>query len=294
MKRALLGLGLCLTAAGIWAAPDYQQQASELLIVSNRTGNAEIFLAGADGRNAKNLTNNKSDNSYSAWSPNGRQIAFASDRDGAPNIYVMDADGGNVKQLTKGKEGSRIPSWTPDGKKIVFCRFVAGGSGIFIMDGDGSNAQQIGKDDGWDPAVSPDGKQILFTSRRKGDGFRVYVMDLDGRNTRELTTNANPIGYVYPSWSPDGRKIAFTDSTGGGLEIFVVDADGKNNKQLTKLGGMSTYSAWSPDGKTITFYSTSDGESGSILTMSAAGENVRELLADEKIVEGGRVAWRPK
>jgi len=292
MNRLLL-LGLCVTTATLWPAPVYQQEPT-LLIVSKRSGNGEIFLANADGKGAKNLTSSKADNGYPAWSPDGKKIAFTSNRDGALNIYVMDADGGNVKRLTKDMDGSRIPSWTRDGKTIVFCRNTENGSAIFAMDADGKNVRQVSKEDGWDPACSPDGKKILFTSFRKGDGFRLYVMDMDGSNTKELTTDANQKGYVYPAWSPDGKKIAWTDSSGPGLDIFVADADGKNAKQLTSLAGLTTYAAWSPDSKTIAFYHSGDGQSGTYFSMSATGENRKELLKDEAHAEGGRMAWKPK
>src|SRR5262245_33698985 len=100
MTRLLTALVLFAAPAAL-AAPAPQDEKPALLIVSKRTGNAEIFLVNAKGQAARNLTRSKSENSYPAWSPDGKKIAFASDRDGAVNVYVMDADGGNVKQLTR-------------------------------------------------------------------------------------------------------------------------------------------------------------------------------------------------
>jgi TolB protein len=162
------------------------------------------------------------------------------------------------------------------------------------MDPDGKNAKRVGDGDGWDPAFSPDGKKILFTSLRGGNGFALYVMDADGSNPKHIAGNGNPTGFVYPSWSPDGKKIAWTDRTDNGLDIFVADADGKNAKQVTKLGGITSYSAWSPDGKKIAFYHTPNNEKGSYQVMDADGGNIKELIKDEAPVEGGRIGWRPK
>jgi Tol biopolymer transport system component len=118
-------------------------------------------------------------------------------------------------------------------------------------------------------------------------------MDAEGSNAKELSGNGNPIGYVYPSWSPDGKKITWTGRVGDALEIFSADADGKNAKQLTKLGGLNSYAAWSPDGKKIVFHH-SEGGAGAFYVMDADGGNQKVLLKDEAHVEGGRPSWKPK
>jgi TolB protein len=299
MTRFLIALALCAPAV-LWSAPAREAPARKaetpttLLVVSKRAGNADIVLINAKGEEIKNLTKGNSENSYPAWSPDGKKIVFASDRDGAMNLYVMDADGGNVKQITNGTDKSRCPAWSPDGKKILFGRSVDTGCGIFVVDPDGGNLKQVGDADGWNPAWSPDGKKILFTSRRDGDGFRLYVMDPDGGNATQLTTNANPFGSVYPAYSPDGKKILWSDGEGEGLEIHVADADGKNAKKLTQLGGYNTFPCWSADGKSIVFHNLPDYQSGPVFIMDADGTNQRELLPKEEMFSGARPAWKPK
>jgi TolB protein len=286
-------LAVCCAALLVSAAPAPQDAKSELLVVSKRTGNGEIFLIHADGSEPKNLTLSKCLNSFPAWSPDGKKIAFACDFDGTMNIYVMDPNGNQTKQLTKSNEPTWHPSWSPDGKKIVFSRKMPTGSGIFVMDADGDNEKQIAQDAA-DPAWSPDGKKILFTSRRSGAGYRVYVMDTSGANVTELTFNSNQMGHTFPAWSPDGKKIAWTDLAGQDLELFVADADGKNVKQLTMLGGVNTYAAWSPSGKQIAFHHSEGNQSGALYLMDADGGNQRVLLNDEPKIGGGYPAWRPK
>ena len=293
MKRVLLALICLFVASAFWAASAQQPDKPPLLIVSKRTGNAEIFLVNAKGQGARNLTKSKAENSYPCWSPDGTKVAFASDRDGAMNIYVMDADGANVNQLTKGDARSKCPTWSPDGKKMLFTRSTGElGCALHIMDADGANQKHMG-DDIWNPAWSPDGKKILFTSRRDG-GFRIYVMDADGSNVKRLTDNDNEFGSVYPSYSPDGKKIMWSDSAGDALEVFVADADGKNVKQMTQLGGYNTFAIWSGDGKSIIFQHMPDYENGPFYIMDANGANRRVLLEDEKLTKGARPAWRGK
>lgn len=266
-----------------------------LLIVSKRTGNAEIFLVNAKGQGARNLTKSKSENSYPCWAPDGKRIAFASDRDGAMNIYVMDADGSNVKQVTKGTDRSRGPAWSPDGKKILFSRSVGErGCGIYLTDVEGGDVKRLDDEDGWNPAWSPDRKKILFASLRSGQGFRIYEMNADGKNVKALTSNDNNFGSVYPCYSPDGKKIMWSDAAGDGLEIFVASADGSNVKQMTSLGGYNTFAIWSADGKSIVFHHMPDYENGPLYIMDSDGKNRRVLLQDENLTKGARPAWRSK
>lgn len=82
--------------------------------------NSEVFVADADGRNLRNLTDHPAFEGWPAWSPDGKRIAFAANRNSSYQIFVMDADGGNV-QLAANTEGrATAPKWSPDGRLIYF------------------------------------------------------------------------------------------------------------------------------------------------------------------------------
>ena len=124
--------------------------------------------------------------------------------------------------------------------------------------------------------------QIAFTSGRDGNS-EIYVMDADGRNQRRLTHHPAEDG--WPSWSPDGQKIAFSSyRNGGNIQIFVMDSDGQNPIRLTNEANDKN-PAWSPDGKKIAF--DGYGEKGlpgavwtiQIYVMDSDGKN-RERLTN--------------
>jgi TolB protein len=276
------------------------QGEAKLLCVSNRSGNADIFLMNADGTGAVNLTQSAGDDTLPAWAPDGKKIAFTSERDGRPQIYLMDADGTSVRRLTDSESSDRAPAWSPDGKKIAFCRTANGNAEVFVMNGDGSNPINVTDHDAFDgdPAWSPDGKLIAFASNRGGQGFRLFVMDHDGKNAQQVSEANNPFGYVYPAWSPDGKAIAFTDLGKNALEVFVRDHASGKHTPLTKLGGLNTQLAWAPGGKQAAFLHLDIADYmdkvTSLYVIDADGKNAKEILKREVPLEGGRPAWKPK
>ena len=126
--------------------------------------------------------------------------------------------------------------------------------------------------------------QIAFSSNREGN-WEIYVMDIDGKNQRRLTNNRH--GDLSPSWSPDGKQIAFVSDRDGHFvhhvtsEIYVMDTDGGNPQNLTNNPSDDRDPSWSPDGKQIAFSSNRDDRDGhfifEIYVMDADGGNPQNL-----------------
>ncbi len=112
--------------------------------------------------------------------------------------------------------------------------------------------------------------KIAFTSTRDGNSD-IYVMDGDGSNQRRVTVN--PARDWFPTWSPDGNKIAFLSNRNKDRQqIWVIDADGKNPMRLTD-GLMDYHPDWSPDGTKIVY----DAVPAGITVIDADGKNKRRL-----------------
>ena len=119
------GSGLVSLTGGSWSndsAPAFSPDGSRIAFVSDRAGNAEIFVMDADGTDVARVTNNPAQDFYPAFSADGARIAFASDRvGGIGRIHVMRADGSAPTLLTSSDTSSdEDPSFSPDGTKVAF------------------------------------------------------------------------------------------------------------------------------------------------------------------------------
>jgi TolB protein len=240
-----------------------EQPGGNLTFMSTRDGNFEVYSMDAKGGNLKNLTCNKATDYAFSATPDGR-LVFYSNRDGNDEVYIQSADGKKATNLTNHPAADRITCVSPDGKKIAFSSNRDHGAGeIYVMEIDGGNLKRLTHNDNFEdaPTWSPDGRQIIFsrdikgasdsTSRAASNG-EIFIMDADGGNARRLTDRPGFDG--GPSFSPDGKRIAFYGKTAeGNYEIFVMDADGGNITNLTE-DPLEDYSpSWSPDGQWIAY-----------------------------------------
>lgn len=194
------------------------------------------------------------------------QIAFASARSGVPQIYLSNADGTALAQLTTMENGACQPSWSPDGSRLVFispcsrrAEFFETAyreSSLYLINADGTGQKSLTTVPGSDfePAWSPDGRRIAFTSVRDGNK-QIYLLDVNSLAITRLT-DANPdIESSQPAWSPDGHLIIYMVKRVNTYQVWAMTDTGQENVQLARSGqALWDYSpVWSPDESTIFF-----------------------------------------
>jgi TolB protein len=231
----------------------------------------------------------------------------------------------------------------PEGPSpLIFVSVRDGDYAIFGAAADGKQAHRLTRERGdpstpqglffqVEPAWSPDGRRIAFTSLRDGISH-VYVMAADGTGTQRLTDSSQED--AHPTWSPDGTAIVFAregalfrvpvaggtarrvgrgpgnaadpaSSPDGKLiaydyrspgsavrEVYVMSSDGTGIRRVTKIGGTSSFPAWSPDGRRLAFQSDPRLGHLEIYTIGLDGTGLHRVTRSE--VDAIQPAWTPE
>jgi len=239
------------------------------------------------------------------------QIVFSSDRGGAWRIWTAKDDGSGLRALTTGdgEHHDVDPMFDPDGKSVLFTSTRGGKPGVYLAAADGSKPRRLC--DGDQAEWSPDGKRIVL--RRAG---RIVTRELaTGKETPVRAKGGSRCS--GPTWSPDGKWIAFARvqgkanaifrvPAGGGKTITVYDKkpacephfspdgkeivfetethvwavrpDGTGPRMITYYGGLQRYPRFSPDGRSVIFcQGASTRGPWEIYVVGAAGGSPKKL-----------------
>jgi Tol biopolymer transport system component len=215
--------------------------------------------------------------SQSAFSNDGKTLAFTAQREGKDVLYLLDIPSRNVrKRLDLNVDAVTGPSWSPDDKQIVFSGTRGGVTDLFIVNSDGTNLRAVTSDLYGDlqPNWSPDGKYIAFaTDRGPATDFsklqiakwQIAMLDVASGKVDVLPGQAGL--NINPVWAPDSKSVAYISDRTGVANIFLFDLDDRLQYQLTNvIGGVSAITEYSPaltwargaDRMAFTYYENGD------------------------------------
>ncbi len=189
------------------------------------------------------------------WSPDGGSIVWLRTfAGGFQEIMRGEPSTGAVTQLTSDAKNIDEVCWSAN-DQIIFSSNKSGNTNLWMIPAAGGQSVQITKGGGPDigMSVSSDGKRLLYMQRQQA-GY-LWRAAIGGQESRQLTMDERNI--TWPSFSPDGRQIAFSMSDNDPLKtashIYVCDRDGNNRRQITAGDEIALSPAWSPNGRWISY-----------------------------------------
>jgi dipeptidyl aminopeptidase/acylaminoacyl peptidase len=222
---------------------------------SNTTSSAIWLVRTAGGKNAAawQVTGGEHHDSAPRWSPDGRTLAFLSDRDGLPQIYLLPMDGGEARRLSALARGVTEYNWRPDGLALL------------------AHSPWKPVDD--QSAAESDEPALVYTrlgaqwdgeGHRQGRHQQLWLITLDGRDSRVQRLTTEPVDLVQSCWSPDGSEIVFCANRrpdpdlSVSMALWVLTVATGQLRRLTPNEGLAQVPAWSPDGQSIAYLYTPD------------------------------------
>lgn len=227
--------------------PSWSPGGGQIAFTSYMRNNPDLYVVGAGGGRPKKLSTKKGMNTGASWSPDGSKIALTLSKDGNPEIYVISAkDGKTLTRITDDKAIDTSPAFSPDGSEIAFVSDREGSPQIYVVAASGGKAKKVSKNGTYNttPTWSPKkGTRVLAYTTRDGGNFDIVTLDLDSSKMTRITQDEG--NNEEPSFSPNGRVIAYASTRKGGAGIYLASSDG-TGKAIKVYSGGATGVDWGP------------------------------------------------
>ena len=262
-------------SASIWIAPDGDpSRATELRSVSGKldgyegvlwtpdgrilytsmaSGNEDIWIMDADGKNRKQLTTSQNPDFWPSVSVDGRYIVFTSERGRDRKTWMMDTDGNNPRELFVGNNPQGAGDWIVYGGNAGLSRAPVNGGEHVQIDSRGQQRMRS-------CVVSPDAKRIACQTDNLGEPAKLAVFEIDGTAPAQIfNVKLELPGRIR--WARDGRAVTFVSRQDGERDIWSQPIDGGEPKRLTNFKADQIFAFdWSADNKLVISHGKDDSD----------------------------------
>lgn len=261
------------------------QKVYEIAFVSDRDGNLDIYSVKSDTTNLKQLTATKNIEYSLLWAKNGNIIYYTYFRSNGRQINSLDIIADSIYTILNDSTVVTVLDVSNDNSKLLITSSEHNKKGeIYLYDISSKARTRITKNDFTESGAkfSPDEKSIVTSIQTSipdtvnhGGNAEIFSINLSNLKISPLT---NLKGFnALPSWSPDGKYIAFHNCNNGQCDIYRMNADGSQLYNLTKDNADNKWPRWTPDGKWIAFSRTEKGNSD-IYFISANGKKIKPVI----------------
>lgn len=222
---AVDGIGVRTLAAGDTITMLPSKTRGKLVYTSFLDGKPDVYV------NGLKISNDDRHYRGARFSPDGSALAVSVDEDGQSDIYLMSPSGELLKNLTNHWADEVSPSWSPCGTMIAFVSNRTGSPQIYVMNRDGSGQRRLTMAGGYNstPDFGPNGK-VVFAGMDEG-ASDIFIVDLNGTITRVTQDQGSN---KDPTFSPDGRHVAFVSTRENKVRIFLSTEDGRFQFAITE------------------------------------------------------------
>lgn len=278
---------------------------SKIVVAVKKPGSKikEIYIMDWDGENSNQVTNFKGITITPSWNNDGTKVAFTNfayhkkTKKRNADLFLYELKTAKTWLLSHRQGVNSGASFHPKLNQMLFTVSNSHSSDIFRMDLKTERAKALirGRRNtiNVEPAYSPDGSKIAFSSTRSGQPM-IYTANANGTNIKRVTFAGRYNS--TPSWSPDGKKIAFAGHIKSHFDIYTIDIASNKITPLTaayKKNGKRANNespSYSPDGRFILFTSDRTGKT-QLYIISPDGTNERQITNDNNHYSEAR--WSP-
>ena len=265
--------------------------ATQIAYVTRSAKGYSLWVAEADGENAKSAFSSAEPIISPAWSPDGTQLAYVSFETRKPVVYVHEIGSGKKRLVANFRGNNSAPAWSADGRSLALTLSKDGGSQLNVMDARGGEPRRLGRTGNIDTEAvyTADGRHIYFVSDASGSP-QIYKMPAKG-GTSERVTFAGKYN-VSPAVSADGRWLAYISSDlDGSFRLHVLDLTVANATPVALTQTIAdTRPSFSPNSRMIIYATQVKGQE--ILLTTTVDGKIQSPLAG-KSGDIRQPAWGP-